>query len=104
MKLTPSTQTQTATKIVELSRLFWEAYKHIEYLYYQAVDIVQENPESPDWLAMARLFGYPETADGEAQAQLLFQTLSNAEEQMRLPEINGKPNAWIAVMWKVGHP
>ena len=103
IKLTPSTMTQTGAKIVEASRELWSLYAKMEYLYYQSVDIVQDNPESPDWAALAALYGYPATEEGHTQAQLLFQLLSYAEEQVRLPEINGKTNALLAIMWKVGH-
>jgi len=97
MKLTPMTMTKSGGKIVDASRKLWSLYQDMEYLYYQGVDIVRNNPENPDWNKVAELYGYSEPE----QAQMLFGLLQIAQEQVRSEELNGKPNALIAIMWKV---
>jgi hypothetical protein len=99
IKLTPSTMTDNGRKLVEASRMLWQLYQIMEYCYYQAVDIVRENPNDPDWQAVATLFGL----DAPEKAAMLFEILSNAQAQARAETINDKPNALIAVMWKIAH-
>ena len=101
MKLTPSNRTVAGGKVLDSSRKLWDLYRDMEYLYYQGVDIVRENPDAPDLAKLAELYGYENTDEGKAQAWALFELLATAQEQFRAEQINGKQNVLIAIMWKV---